>query len=616
MRFFFHPLLALEAWAMRRTAWLNHPAAPLRLALFVPLLCGLLSLAMGQDDGWDMRNYHLYNVYALFNDRIGLDLAPGRFQSYFNPTLDIPYYLLTRYCPAPVAGFAFGALHGLIYVLLFAIARELLGRARQRAAILLALGGTLAGGFLSELGNSMGDDTTALLVLWALYVLLHHWQRWRNGERGGTWRLLAAGVLAGAAAGLKLTNAVYALALCLPLLAVPVAFLQRIRLAFLFGVGVLGGLAATAGWWMLKMWQMFGNPLFPQFNNIFHSPWALEHGVIDTYFRPKNLSETLLWPFIFTRDVSRVAEVPVKLVIWPLAYMLALALVCSWLVQVLRRRPAAAALDERKGFVFLFFCFAYLIWMELFSIYRYIVPIEVLAPLVIWILVERLLLPGLARRVLAAVLSVIVLSALPFTTWGHAQWAERAFTVQPPVLEKPAAAIVFIASPEPPLAWLAEYFPRETVMVGLGTGFPEGPAYRQRWQSYLDQRPGPHYALLAGAKNDKDSSLKKKRLIADALGLTDSAAGCARLDGWLKRVRFQVDVKYLAQPSARHCTLELQPRYQMDIAAIDRGTIATSQQHLLRYGLQLDGASCQLYSAQVGADPHPYQLCRVTPLPR
>jgi hypothetical protein len=39
-------------------------------------------------------------------------------------------------------------------------------------------------------------------------------------------------------------------------------------------VGFLAG-AATGGFWFVAMWRRFGNPLFPYFNDVFHSPWAL-----------------------------------------------------------------------------------------------------------------------------------------------------------------------------------------------------------------------------------------------------------------------------------------------------------------------------------------------------
>jgi hypothetical protein len=122
----------------------------------------LLSLASGQDDGWDMRNYHLYNVHALLNGRIGFDFSPAGFQSYFNPTLELPYYYLNQWLPPRAVGFAMGVLHGLAFLLLAGIARQLLGAtAPRRTVLLLAAAGMFAPGFLSELGNTMGDNLSA-----------------------------------------------------------------------------------------------------------------------------------------------------------------------------------------------------------------------------------------------------------------------------------------------------------------------------------------------------------------------------------------------------------------------------------------------------------------------
>lgn len=68
-------------------------AAALRLSLWLgPLLAGLVSMQLGQDANWDLRNYHWYNPYAFLNGKIGVDLNPGQFQSYFNPTIDLLYY--------------------------------------------------------------------------------------------------------------------------------------------------------------------------------------------------------------------------------------------------------------------------------------------------------------------------------------------------------------------------------------------------------------------------------------------------------------------------------------------------------------------------------------------
>lgn len=614
MRVLKNPFAALEGWFVRRTAVLAHPRAPFLAALFVPLLFGLLSVCLGQDDNWDMKNYHWYNPYALLNGRLEVDMAPGVWQSYFNPLIDVPYYLLTNSLPGPVVGFLMGLLHGLNFVLLLAIARRLLGAqaARTLLALLLAAAGTCGAGFLSELGNTMGDNLTALLVLGSLYLVLRGWQDLHAWSGRTVALLLCSGCVMGLGTGLKLTNATYALALCLALLAVSVPFGKRVALSFVYGCGVVAGLLASAGYWWLTMWKHFGNPLFPQFNNIFRSPLAQQLGVIDNYHMPHSVLEALFWPFVFTKDFTRVSEIVLKQAVIPVLYAIALVFACVWLLERAAGRRAQAQLSPQARMLLVFGALAYLAWMKLFGIYRYLVPLELLAPLMIWLLVERMASRVRAARFGGWLLALSTLAVFPFMTWGHVGWASTSFSARFPAFARPASTIVFTAHAHPPMGWLATFVPRDVRVISLGAGFPESPAYLERIQAATAGRAGPHYVMLAASKNEKEGGLRRKLAAADALGLTADAGSCARLDRLLHRVRFQVQVKFAAEPG-RQCTLELQPQYVVDLAAQDRAVLDTARQTLARYGLALDAASCRRYPAAIGADPYPFQLCQVLP---
>lgn len=595
-----------------RFGFLNHPRAGLLAAVLVPLLFGLLSVLNGQDDGWDMRNYHLYNVHALLGGRIGFDLAPAGFQSYFNPTLDLPYYYLNQWLSPRAAGFALGALHGLAFVLLYGIGRQLLGSTQpRRLALLLAVAGICAPGFLSELGNTMGDNLSALPVLLSVYLVLRRWEMLPAWGHGAALTAIGAGVAMGFAAGLKLTNAIYAVALCLALLTVPLAWWQRLRLAFVFGLGVLGGMALGGGWWMARMWQTFGNPVFPQFNSIFRSPLAPENGVIDVFFRPQGWLENLLWPFIFTINTRRVSEIPLKLAVWPLLYASLAALAVVWLWRRVRAtQPAAAvqppALAPRSALLLVFVALGYLVWIRMFSIYRYLVPLELLAPLAIW-LAWQYVAPRM-QRLAGWALALLVLTALPAANWGHAGWADRAFSAQVPAMARPADSIVFFVQPDPPSGWMATFLPPSTQVIALGTGMPETPAWRARQQAAIAARPGPHYVLLSAARNDRDGTRLRKLALAQAFGLTDDPAGCDKLDRLMGKVRLQVELRRLP---AGGCTFDLLPQHRIDLAAQDRAAIGQAAAHVLNYGLTLDQASCTTHPAAVGSEPRPFLWCRV-----
>lgn len=606
-------LNAAGAWFDRRTAFLNQPGMSARCAWLVPLLFGLLSLALGQDENWDLKNYHAYNPYALINGRVGFDLSPGQWQSYFNPTLDLLYYGLNALLPAPAAGFAMGVLHGLNFVLVLGIAGLLLpglgSTDRYRLPLLLAMAGVLGVGFLSGVGNSMGDNMIAVFVLLSLYLVLRHWPRWSAWSAASLGWMALAGLVMGLGTGLKLTNATYALALCLALLTLEGSWWQRLRLPLVFGMAVLAGLAITAGHWFLTMWQVFGNPLFPQLNTIFHSPLAAEYGVLDLGHLPHDFTEALLWPFVFTLHFNRVSEVILRQCIWPLVYLLFAALLVKLAAERLRA-AAAQALDGRVRFTMVFFAFGYLGWLKLFGIYRYLVPLELLAPLMVWLLLHRLLRAGAARRIGAWLLLIAGVVVFPFSTWGHTRWAATPFYAADPGIADPATALIYTASAVPPMGWMAHLMPKQAPVVSLHGGFPESPGYRARIKAIAASRSGIHYVILDADANSPELPLERK---SGWPLLTDSAASCARLESLLKRVRARQVVEMLPpSPGAATCRMVLARRNESDPQAYNRDQRAKAAEALAGYGVTLQADSCRVLPARIGAAAFPYQVCVVT----
>ena len=177
------------------------------------------AVSRGQDASWDLRNYHLYNAWALLHGRLGIDLAPASLQGYFNPLLDLPYYLLgtgpLRQMPRLLAacqGLWFG---GVVWVVGRIVARLAALQHRpfgliDAAVWLLGVSGSMT---LSQAGLSSNEMPLALLVLGALYLLLPS-----VGDERVLWkRVVGAGALCGVAAGLKPTAIVYVPGLALAL---------------------------------------------------------------------------------------------------------------------------------------------------------------------------------------------------------------------------------------------------------------------------------------------------------------------------------------------------------------------------------------------------------------
>jgi hypothetical protein len=557
-----------QRWRLKieRVLWrLDQPQA-LRMAIwFMPVVFGLLSIAVRQDSNWDLRNYHLYNPFAWLNGKVGLDLAPAQMQTYFNPTIDLLYYGLDKIAPPRVLGFVMGAIHGLNFVLLVAIARAVLPVARNgrqiRLPLCLAMAGMLGPGFIAQLGNTMGDNLTALFILGAVWLVLRHWEAFAQAR--GTAQVLLAGLVMGLGVGLKLTNGIYAPALCVALLLVPAAFAIRIRMAFLFGVGVLAGMAITAGHWFWKMWTLFGNPLYPQFNTLFHSPMAAATGIADLRFMPHDLVEKVLWPFIFAMHPERVSEIRLSMVAWPILYIAFIAFIFT----TLRRHSAVAGTDvserSRATALLAFFALSYLVWLNLFGIYRYLVLLELVTPLVVWLIAQRLFYRQLAGKVAGLLILLIVVSSVPSKNWGRVGWGKQTLRAEVTAIANPAQSLVLTVHVDPPMGWIATYYPPDLAFVSLVPGF-ESERYLQRVTEMMAQRSGPFYVLLSDSGAGVDSRMSAQR----------TQSGIAR-DAQINQ---------------------------------DAGRVLAAR------GLQFAAAACVRHPAYVGNDRLYYRMCPVTPL--
>lgn len=593
-------------------------------AVFVPLCFGLVSVWLGADENFDLRNYHLYNAYAFLTGRLSLDMAPTGVQSYFNPLLDLPYYYVSQHWPARLVGFTMGFMHGLNFVLLLGVARGVLQALtppdRYRVPLLLALAGCFTANFLTELGNTMGDAATSLFELGALCIILWNWERLLSWSwRGRAW-LLLAGVVSGLGMGLKLTNAVYAVALCLSLLTVPIGWAARLRLAFVFGTGALLGLAAISGFWFLELWREFGNPLYPQFSDLFPNPMTQGIGQSDTHYVPKSLWQVLLWPFLLTLDSRYVSELRVLQVIWAVLYLLFLSWGAKALSLRFRRRPAPS-LDPRHRYLLVYVALSFLLWMRLFSIYRYLIAIELLAPLAAFILLAHLLGHEKGRRAAAWVLGVATFVVLVGATrsWGHVPWADPLLRAETPAIPAPASTTVLTVGEADggPYAWLTIFFPREVAFLGVHTSFPASGAYVQRVHHVAEQRGGPIYALIAGfggsavdpqAQAEEAPAVARLNTWAARLGLDHGRAGCFLLRVADEKLALHAEL----QDGPSHCELSLAPPAPAEVTGRDQAFAVEYAKSLAMYGFTLDTTSCRVYTGHIGAGLYPYQWCRVT----
>ena len=347
-----------------------------RIVILGSLLAGAVyTWFAGEDINWDWQNYHEYGAFALVNGRFGEDVAPGGIQSFLNPLAYLPAYLLRHHVGAPFWAMILGAIHGLNLALIYWLARSILGSAGNgwtiTASVVIAAFGPMT---LSEVGTSFADVLTAMPVIAGLGLILT-----ANAEH--RTHHVVAGILIGAAVGLKLTNMIFFVAAVASFL---FAARPLVALSY-FAVGAAIGGLATGGAWAWMLWQQFGNPMFPFYNTIFRSPEVPAVAIVDMRFMPRSLWDAVAYPFYWLIGHHRSSEGPFR---DPRFAILCVLFVASAGASLFHRIRVFTRPDKQ---FLTFFAVAYVMWLLAFSIHRYAIALELLAaPLIVLLLVRIL----------------------------------------------------------------------------------------------------------------------------------------------------------------------------------------------------------------------------------
>ena len=446
---------------------------PIAVTICSLIAGAIYTLVLGEDVSWDWQNYHEYNVWAALNGHYQTDVLPSGFQTYFNPVVYFPVYYLRHFLPPPFGLAIMGAVHGLNLVLIYLLSRVLLREAATfwsiGASVLIAAVGPMT---LSEVGTSFADILIALPVVGGFILII-------SADRSPRTMYLLAGLLLGAAVGLKLTNVVFALG------AAATVLVARRPVTAVVGVGLGGlvGVALTGGTWGLMTWRDLGNPVFPLFNAIFHSKEAASINLMDAQFLPHGIWDALAYPFSWLVGQRRSSEFPFRDARFAVVTVLAVLGIAT---RIARRR---AIFSPRDTQLMVFFAVSYLAWLEVFSIQRYAVVLELLCgPLIVLLLtriVENQSQPAPLAVRATSPNALMVPLALAIALWSQpADWWRRPWSVpyprqMPKMLEQPA--IYFLL--DKPVAYVATLLPQQSRFYQLADiGVPILPGGR------LDQR--------------------------------------------------------------------------------------------------------------------------------
>lgn len=480
---------------MRKTFYSN--SIYIFTLLLIPLGIGFLSLTLGQDTNWDLQNYHLYNPYAYLNGRINQDLAPAGAQSYFNPFIDILYYQAINLCDAKLVGFGLGFLQGLNFIVIFFISRNVINPLKHGAKLsfFLAISGVLTVAFLSEIGTTFHDSLTAIFSLSSLLIITSNISSIYDNKNKGIVITLFAGAIVGFGTGLKLVVLIFAVALFLSFFTLTISWQNRLKFAIVFGFGIVLGWLVTGGYWAYLIWQNFGNPLFPFFNNIFHGDFAPYESIRDDRFLPKSLLENIFYPIIFTLDPNRVGELKYIQYSWLSVFIAIVAFLVARLFTIFSNKFSLRPLTPNNRFVICYFCFAYLLWLNTFGIYRYLTSIELLTPLILFLIVIQLLKSkwtALIAVVFIGILTIVNLRGV--VDWGRAGWANPVVRLEQNELNTNEPSAIFLGGQ--PLAWVIPPLSAKTPFIQAVPNFPVTNQYWKRAETLLANRTGKLFIIL------------------------------------------------------------------------------------------------------------------------
>lgn len=520
------------------------------------LLAVCWTLFAGKDVPWDAIHHHLYAGFSALHDRLGIDFFPAGPQTYLSPPYShLPLFLMVRAgWPSLAIGIALACLHCAVLWMTWELATAVSRRsdgsipaAVPWIAVALAFANPV---LLQVLGSSFNDITTGMLAL-AGYVAL------ANAFLGGRLGLVAlGGMLLGAAAALKLSNAFFALLPALPMvLGCMMTARGRLKALVVFSACACVAALAIGGPWAWRLEQAFGNPVFPMFNEVFHpsraqagaaraaQPPAQPHdstgqrllnAVRDPRFAPPSVAEALARPF----DMLQARRLVHTETLAADARYAGLILVAFLGLAALARRyqqgPRPTAPSGRAlACLAASFAVAWAIWLTISGNSRYFIPMACIAGVLLVVGLHRVFVgtPRLFGWSMAVVLGIqgLLLSHAAEFRWSPVPWAGPWVQTTIPQRLK-TEAFVYLPMDSQSQSFLLPDLAPGSSFIGMGGGIDSAP------ESYAGRRS----RMLIDANRTRLRTLKLVQAIeSDGSAIAPDAS---TFDFPLRRMGLRVDI--------------------------------------------------------------------------
>ncbi len=496
---------------------------PLFWAIIYFVALGITSVILGQDVSWDLRNYHFYNPYMLLTGRFKYDVLPAQIQTFFNPLMDVPFFVAIYYLKLPpvVVGFFLGGFHGLNQWLVHLITYHSFNKVGEKYKITLSIAAAITSifgaAYISELGTSIGDNTTSVFVLGGLFFIVSSLGK---NLPIPSKNILLSGLLLGLATGLKLTNALYGISFLVAINFLPNSWPDKLRNLMLSILSMALGFSLTAGYWIILMWTKFANPLFPFFNKIFQSPYIeTDVNLQDLRFLPRDIWQWLFYPFYFAQEQTLVAELKFKESRFAIAYILIVALLGFILYRYATKKlifPVNNLIyTSILSFLLPFYLTAYFIWLIKFSIYRYLIVLELITPILILLIVGYFYPKRNPVLLVTLGIFVLILATVKPLDWWRISWSDNYFSIDRQALLQYQDDVIVLWGGEP-VSYVVPYFPSNTRFLRITGNFGLSPHTKMSKiaEEIIDKTPESSLYLLEVNFELKESDREKSKQAA------------------------------------------------------------------------------------------------------
>jgi hypothetical protein len=274
------------------------------------------------------------------------------------------------------------------------------------------------------------------------------------------------------ATGFKLTNGVFAFGVLGFAMAGRDTLRERFKWLILCGTAAVAGFVALSGGWYFTVWERFGNPFFPFYNNIFHSHDAGWTAIRDGRFLPHSALDFWRYPVYWLVGGSpnpQIGSPSSEVAFHDARWIVAIAgcTITLGLLLVLRQWRRVRLTEPTTG-LFFAFLIAYTIWLAEFGYHRYMLPLDILCgPILLWLaMLVRPYVVGIGLSLAAVVLSWWVM-VVP--DWGHLPWKPYWATINPIAVDFGAPSIIFLT--DVPMGFAVASLPANAVYVGVDGSF-------------------------------------------------------------------------------------------------------------------------------------------------